>query len=67
YYLQGDLENEIGTFVGYYNSHRYHESIGNVTPSDAYFGRHTAIIEKREKIKKLTIQSRRLNHQQQAA
>ncbi|MDG2479755.1 MAG: pyruvate, phosphate dikinase, partial [Alphaproteobacteria bacterium] len=41
--------------------------IGNVTPSDAYFGRHTAIIEKREKIKKLTIQTRRLNHQQQAA
>ena len=67
YYLQGDLENQIGTFVDYYNNHRYHESIGNVTPSDAYFGRHTAIIEKREKIKKLTIQTRRLNHQQQAA
>jgi len=67
YYLQGDLENQIGTFVGYYNNHRHHESIGNVTPSDAYFGRHTAIIEKREKIKKLTIQTRRLNHQQQAA
>ena len=29
-------------------------SIGNVTPADAYFGRHTAIIEKRKKIKKLT-------------
>ena len=29
-----------------------HESIGNVTPADAYFGRHTAIIEKRKKIKK---------------
>ena len=67
YYLQGDLENQIGTFVGYYNNHRYHESIGNVTPSDAYFGRHTAIIKRREKIKKLTIQSRRLNHQRQAA
>jgi transposase-like protein len=67
YYLQSDLENQIGTFVDYYNNHRYHESIGNVTPSDAYFGRHTAIIEKREKIKKLTIQTRRLNHQQQAA
>ena len=47
-------------------NHRYHESIGNVTPSDAYFGRHTAIIKRREKIKKLTIQSTRLNHQQQA-
>ena len=45
----------------------YHESIGNVTPADAYFGRHTAIIEKRKKIKKLTTQNRRLNHQRQAA
>ena len=50
-----------------YNNQRYHESIGNVTPADAYFGRHTAIIEKRKKIKKLTTQNRRLNHQSQAA
>ena len=45
YYLQGDLENQISVFVDHYNNHRYHESIGNVTPADAYFGRHTAIIE----------------------
>ena len=32
-----------------------------------YSGRHTAIIERRKMIKKLTIQNRRLNHQQQAA
>ena len=67
YYLQGDLENQISVFVDHYNNHRYHESIGNVTPADAYFGRHTAIIETREKIKKLTIQNRRLNHQRKAA
>ena len=66
YYLQGDLENQISVFVDHYNNHRYHESIGNVTPADAYFGRHTAIIETREKIKKLTIQNRRLNHQRQS-
>jgi|TARA_B100000959_G_scaffold282720_1_gene349797 hypothetical protein len=45
----------------------YHECIGNVTPTDAYFGRHTAIIERREKVKKQTIQIRGLNHQRQAA
>ena len=67
YYLPGALEHQIGTFVDHYNNHRYHESIGNVTPSDAYFGRHTAILERREKIKKLTIQNRRLNYQRQAA
>ena len=67
YYLQGDLENQISVFVDHYYNHRYHESIGNVTPADASFGRHTAIIERREKIKKLTIQNRRLNHQRKAA
>ena len=60
YYLLGDLEAQVGTFVDHYNNHRHHhhhhhESIGNVTPADAYFGRHTAIIERRKKIKKLTI------------
>ena len=67
YYLPGDLENQISAFVDHYNNQRYHESIGNVTPDDAYFGRHTAIIEKRKKIKKPTTQNRRLNHQSQAA
>jgi len=67
YYLPGDLENQIGEFVDHYNNDRYHESIGNVTPADAYFGRHTAIMERRRKIKKQTIQNRRLNHQRQAA
>ena len=67
YYLAGDLENQIDAFVEHYNFERYHESLGNVTPADVYFGRDTAIIERRKKIKKLTIQNRRLNHQQQAA
>ena len=67
YFLPGDLERQIGAFVDHYNNHRYHESIGNVTPADAYFGRDTAIIERRQKIKKLTIRIRRLKHQRQAA
>ena len=46
---------------------RHHESLNNVTPADAYFGRDTAIIERRRKIKELTIQNRRLKHQRQAA
>ena len=67
YYLPGDLEHQIGAFVEHYNNHRNHESLGNVTPACTYFGRDTAIIERRNTIKKLTIQNRRLNHQQQAA
>ena len=67
YYLPGDLENQIGAFIEHYNHERYHESIGNVTPADAYFGRATAIIERRKRIKELTIKNRRLNHQRHAA
>jgi putative transposase len=67
YYLPGDLERQIGAFVDYYNNERYHESLNNVTPADVYFGRGKAIIREREKIKKLTIRQRRLQHQKQAA
>ena len=67
YYLPGDLEQQIGAFVDYYNNQRYHESLNNVTPADVYFGRDKAILKEREKIKKLTIRQRRLQHQKQAA
>jgi transposase-like protein len=67
YYLPGDLEQQIAVFVDHYNNHRYHESLKNVTPADVYFGRDKDILREREKIKKQTIQYRRLQHQRQAA
>jgi putative transposase len=67
YFLPGHLEREIEDFVHHYNNCRYHESLGNLTPADVYFGRDQAIIERRQKIKKLTIQNRRLCHQRSAA
>ncbi|MBN9471839.1 MAG: hypothetical protein J0J10_24005, partial [Bosea sp.] len=49
------------------NQARYHESLGNLTPADVYFGRGPAIITERERIKRQTIQKRRLQHQLKAA
>jgi len=67
YYLEGELEAAINAFVEHYNHRRYHESLGNLTPADVYFGRGPAILAEREKIKVQTIQNRRLIHQRQAA
>jgi putative transposase len=67
YYLPGDLEAEIATFVADYNHLRYHESLGNLTPADVYFGRSQTILLERQRIKRLTITKRRLLHRRQAA
>lgn len=67
YFLPGDLKGQIGCFIGHYNNHRYHESLQNVTPADAYFGRAQSILEKRERIKNNTINQRRLQHRKYAA
>jgi putative transposase len=63
YFLPGDLEAQIAAFVDYYNNHRYHESIDNLTPADVYFGRGPTILAERERIKRQTIAERRLQHQ----
>lgn len=67
YYLPGDLEQKIGDFVAYYNHLRYHESIGNLTPADVYFGRGQTILLERERIKRDTLKTRRLQHHRNAA
>ena len=67
YYLPGALEEAVEAFVEHYNHRRYHESLNNVTPADAYFGRAPAIIKQRERIKRQTIEHRRLQHRKLAA
>ena len=67
YFLPGDLEAGIERFVEHYNHHRYHESIGNLTPADVYTGRGQTILLERERIKRKTIKQRRLQHRQRAA
>jgi len=67
YFLPGDLEGQIEAFVEHYNHQRYHESLDNVTPADAYFGRAAIILKQRERIKRKTIEHRRLQHRKLAA
>ena len=59
YYAPWELESEITQFVEYYNNHRYHESLDNVTPADKYHGRAEQIISQREKTKRKTLKLRR--------
>ena len=67
YYLPGDLEAQVEAFVDHYNHRHCHESLRNLTPADVYFGRGQTILLDRERIKRQTIQQRRLIHQQLAA
>ncbi|WP_082020202.1 IS3 family transposase, partial [Leisingera sp. ANG-S] len=67
YFLPGDLRQKIDAFVEHYNHRRYHESLQNLTPADVYFGRGQTILKQRERIKRKTIETRRLLHRRSAA
>lgn len=54
-----ELERQIGDFIEYYNTRRYHEALGNVTPDDVYFGKKQSIVHQRAKTKELTMARRR--------
>ena len=60
YYLPSELEYRISLWVDYYNNHRYHESLNNITPSDKYDGLENKILKKRRKIKEKTLRRRRV-------
>jgi putative transposase len=60
YYAPEELAAEIASFVDHYNNERYHESLDNVTPGDAYYGRSAEILSRRERIKKQTMKRRRV-------
>lgn len=62
YYLPGELEDRIRSFIDYYNHERYHESLDNLTPADVYYGRGQKILDKRERIKLNTLAMRRQMH-----
>jgi len=59
FFFPDDLQASIEAFVNYYNNHRYHESLNNVTPADVYFGRAKELLNHRNEVKLKTIKERR--------
>jgi putative transposase len=59
YELPSELEKAIGDFVDYYNQHRYHIALGNVTPADVLYGRREEILKRRKEVQTATIDRRR--------
>jgi hypothetical protein len=51
----------------FWSQRRYHESINNLTPADVYFGRGQSILKQRERIRRKTMETRRLQHRKYAA
>ena len=63
YERPSELERAIAAFVDYYNYHRYHKALGDVTPADVLYGRRGQILERRKEVRIQTINRRRdYNH-----
>lgn len=63
YFCKSELEDALAKWVDYYNNHRYHESLDNLTPADVYLGRGVEILEQRKIIKEESMKQRRINYQ----
>ena len=59
YGVPGELKEAIRAFIDYYNYRRYHEGLGDVTPYDAYTGRHLEVIQRRKEAKNRTLSDRK--------
>jgi putative transposase len=67
YFFPDDLRAKLVEFVDYYNNHRYHEALGNVTPADVYFGREKQIKMQRQETKMKTLKERRETNRRKSA
>lgn len=59
YFCPEQVKAALESFVHYYNHHRYHESLDNVTPADVYYRKREQILKRREKIKQRSLLQRR--------
>jgi putative transposase len=59
YEFPSQLEQAIAEFVDYYNYHRYHKALRDVTPADVLYGRREQILERRKEVRIRTLDRRR--------
>jgi len=57
-----DLEDAIADFVEYCKHARYHEALDNLMPADVCFGLAKEVMDRREEIKRRTLETRRARH-----
>ena len=67
YDLRGLLQAHFGRFVERHNRNRYNERLKNLTSAEVNFGNAQTTLSMREKAKRDTIRSRRLQDQSKAA
>ncbi len=63
YSCPNSLKAEIGRFISKYNKSRYHESLGNVTPDDVFYGRRDKIVKERKQKQRSTLMRRKIYNQ----
>ncbi len=59
FFFPEDLKMKLEAWVEYYNHHRFHGAINNLTPADVYFGRDKKLLREREILKKRSLNERR--------
>jgi transposase InsO family protein len=59
YEVPSQLELVLAEFANYYNFHRYHIALGDVTPADVIQGQRAQIRQRRKEMQTRTIQVRR--------
>ena len=62
YFSPGQLENKLSQFVHYYNNHRYHESLNNLTPVEVYRGSGEQKLKQRRECKIRTLNQRKIEY-----
>jgi len=59
YEMPSRLREAIKAFIEYYNYERYHQGLGDVTPSNLYTRRNLEVIQRRKEAKNRTLKVRR--------